>query len=42
MSQYIHDRWGSEKGFPGGPIYAITQTADGYLWIGTEKGPGAL
>jgi signal transduction histidine kinase/ligand-binding sensor domain-containing protein len=38
MSQYIHDRWESDKGFPGGPVYAITQTADGYLWIAAEKG----
>jgi ligand-binding sensor domain-containing protein len=38
MSQYIHDRWGTERGFPRGPVYAITQTADGYLWIGTEAG----
>ena len=38
MAQYVRDRWGSESGFPGGPVYAITQTADGYLWIGAEKG----
>jgi len=38
LSQYIRNRWGTERGFPGGPVYAITQTADGYLWIGTEKG----
>ena len=38
MSQYIRDRWGQEQGFPRGPVYAITQTADGYLWIGTEAG----
>ena len=38
MSQYIRDQWGGDKGFPGGPVYAITQTADGYLWIGAEKG----
>ncbi len=38
MSQYIHDRWGTEQGFPRGPVYAITQTADGYLWIGAEEG----
>jgi ligand-binding sensor domain-containing protein/signal transduction histidine kinase len=38
LSQYIRDQWGSERGFPGGPVYALTQTADGYLWIGTEKG----
>ncbi len=38
LSQYIRDRWGSAKGFPGGQVYAITQTGDGYLWIGAEKG----
>lgn len=38
LSQYIHDQWGSSKGFPAGQVYAITQTSDGYLWIGTEKG----
>jgi signal transduction histidine kinase len=38
MSQYIRDHWGPEKGFPGGPVNAIAQSADGYLWIGAEKG----
>jgi ligand-binding sensor domain-containing protein/anti-sigma regulatory factor (Ser/Thr protein kinase) len=38
MSEYIRDRWGAEQGFPGGPVYAIAQTPDGYLWIGTEQG----
>src|SRR6266850_982634 len=38
LSQYMRDRWTTESGFPGGPVYAITQTADGYLWIGAEKG----
>jgi signal transduction histidine kinase/ligand-binding sensor domain-containing protein len=38
ISQYVHDQWGTEKGFPKGPVYAITQTADGYLWIGTDAG----
>src|SRR5262245_58142338 len=38
IGQYVRDRWGSESGFPGGPVYAIAQTADGYLWIGAEKG----
>ena len=37
-SQYIHDLWGPEKGFVGGTIYAICQSGDGYLWIGTERG----
>lgn len=38
MSQYVRDRWGTEKGFPGGTVQAIGQTIDGYLWIGTDKG----
>jgi signal transduction histidine kinase len=38
LSQYIRDRWGSERGFPGGQVHAIAQTADGYLWIAAEKG----
>src|SRR5215469_4259144 len=38
ISHYIRDRWGTDKGFPGGTVSAITQTTDGYLWIGTEKG----
>lgn len=38
ISKYMRERWGSEKGFPGGTVTAIGQTSDGYLWIGTEKG----
>src|SRR5262249_18220485 len=38
LSQYLHEEWGSEKGFAGGPINAIAQTPDGYLWMGTQKG----
>ena len=38
MTQYVRDHWGIEQGFPGGPLYAITQTTDGYLWIGTQSG----
>ncbi|MGB2628508.1 MAG: two-component regulator propeller domain-containing protein [Candidatus Acidiferrum sp.] len=38
LSQYMRDHWGSEKGFTGGTVTAIAQTADGYLWIGTERG----
>src|SRR5262245_51285404 len=36
--QYIHDRWQSENGFPGGAVHAIVQSSDGYLWIAAEKG----
>jgi hypothetical protein len=38
FSQYIYDRWGANRGFMGGTISAICQSADGYLWIGTEQG----
>ena len=37
MSQYARDRWGTERGFPGGTVLAISQTADGYLWVGTDR-----
>jgi signal transduction histidine kinase/ligand-binding sensor domain-containing protein len=33
-----HDVWDIPSGFPGGFVYSITQTADGYIWIGTSKG----
>jgi signal transduction histidine kinase/ligand-binding sensor domain-containing protein len=33
-----HDMWNVAAGFPGGYVYAITQTGDGYIWIGTSKG----
>ena len=32
------DVWDMASGFPGGYIYSMTQTADGYIWIGTSKG----
>ena len=38
LSQYSRDRWGTERGFPGGSVTAIAQSSDGYLWIGTDKG----
>jgi len=37
QSQYNYDNWGSDKGVTG-DVHAITQTSDGYLWIGTEAG----
>src|ERR1700704_930279 len=38
LSQYLREQWTTDNNFPGGAIAAITQTADGYLWMGTEKG----
>src|ERR1700740_2331074 len=37
-SQYIRGQWTTETGFPGGAVNGIAQTADGYLWIGTDRG----
>jgi len=38
ISQYAHTAWRIEDGLFGGTPLAITQTADGYLWIGTRSG----
>ena len=37
-SQYIREQWTTETRFPGGAVNGIAQTADGYLWIGTDRG----
>ena len=38
ISQYAHTAWKVRDGFLKGYISAITQTPDGYLWLGTEFG----
>jgi len=38
VSQYAHTAWRVREGFGKGQIYSITQTPDGYLWLGTEFG----
>jgi ligand-binding sensor domain-containing protein/signal transduction histidine kinase len=38
ISQYAHTVWKIRDGFTKGSIYAIAQTPDGYLWLGTEFG----
>src|SRR5215217_126051 len=38
VSQYAHTSWKLRDGFPKSQIAAIAQTADGYLWHGTEFG----
>src|SRR5580658_8614940 len=38
VSQYAHTAWKVRDGFIKGGIYAIAQTPDGYLWLGTEFG----
>jgi signal transduction histidine kinase/ligand-binding sensor domain-containing protein len=37
-SQYVRGQWTTETGFPGGAVNGIAQTADGFLWIGTDRG----
>src|SRR5438477_7436444 len=36
-SQYVREQWTTETRFPGGAVNGIAQTADGYLWIGTDR-----
>jgi len=38
LTQYVHRIWQVPQGLPQASIYAITQTADGRLWLGTQKG----
>ncbi|HXT26877.1 MAG TPA: two-component regulator propeller domain-containing protein [Candidatus Eisenbacteria bacterium] len=38
LSQYVREQWTTESRFPGGAVNGIAQTADGYLWIGTDRG----
>ena len=38
ISQYGHTAWRVQDGVFSGAPNAITQTADGYLWIGTQAG----
>ena len=35
---HSHDIWDVTAGFPGGYVYSMTQSPDGYLWIGTSNG----
>ena len=38
VSQYAHTAWTVRDGFSRGNIYAMAQTPDGFLWLGTEFG----
>ena len=37
-SSRSHSIWDHASGFPGGHVFSMTQTADGYLWFGTGNG----
>ncbi|MCP5053180.1 MAG: hypothetical protein GY940_38805, partial [bacterium] len=38
ITQYVHEVWGVRQGLPQSTVEAITQTRDGYIWVGTEEG----
>jgi len=38
LTQYIINNYDDEKGLPQNSVHAVVQTADGYLWLGTEEG----
>jgi ligand-binding sensor domain-containing protein/signal transduction histidine kinase len=37
-ANYQVDVWQADDGLPQGTVTSITQTADGYLWLGTQNG----
>ncbi len=38
LTQYSHRIWGREEGLLQPSIYAIHQSRDGYIWLGTQEG----
>ena len=38
ISQYAHTAWRTQDGFFTGVPWAVAQTKDGYLWVGTTSG----
>ncbi|MCP3961446.1 MAG: hypothetical protein GY719_26680 [bacterium] len=38
VDQYQLDVWGADEGLPNSSVWAILQTADGYLWLATYAG----
>jgi diguanylate cyclase (GGDEF)-like protein len=38
ITQYTVRVWNMESGLPGNTVYALRQTQEGYLWIGTPDG----
>lgn len=38
LSQYAAQVWNDTHGLPQNSVQAITQTTDGYLWLGTQTG----
>src|SRR5665213_1127917 len=38
LTQYFHRTWQTQAGLSQASIYVVTQTHDGYLWVGTQSG----
>ena len=38
LTQYLHRTWQTQAGLSQASIYTVTQTRDGYLWVGTQSG----
>ncbi|HEY7120087.1 MAG TPA: two-component regulator propeller domain-containing protein [Tepidisphaeraceae bacterium] len=38
LTQALHRIWQVQQGLPRATIYAVGQTSDGYLWLGTQTG----
>ena len=38
IREFHQDTWGIDQGLPQNSVYTIVQTADGYIWFGTELG----
>jgi PAS domain S-box-containing protein len=37
LAQYARDDWNAKDGLPEGAVLSLKQTADGYLWLGTQS-----
>jgi ligand-binding sensor domain-containing protein len=37
IGQFVHTAWSAKEGAPGN-VYALAQTTDGFLWLGTMQG----
>lgn len=35
---YLHRMWQLEDGLPRNTVFAVTQTRDGFIWVGTQSG----
>ena len=38
LDQNVVRTWGVDQGLPQGTVYALSQTADGYVWAATQEG----